>query len=84
MDSPSPAGGMDGQHGRSYTSVANPNGRIEIQTSSSQGMEDQGLLEQVVDMMRGLTRQPQTAAPVDKLQEGNQLLVQLAQQTGRQ
>ena len=84
MDSPSPARGMDGQQGRSYASVADPNGRMESQTSSSQGMEDQGLVEQVVDMMRGLTRQPQTAAPVDKLQEGIQLLVQIAQQTGRQ
>ena len=84
MDSPNYAGGMDGQHGRSYASVADPNGRMERQSRSPRGMEDQGLAEQVVDKMRGLASQPQTAAPVDKLQEGIQLLVQIAQQAGRQ
>ena len=84
MESHSPAGGMEGQQRRTFASTVDPNSRMERQASPSRGMENHGLLEQVVDRMRGLTRQPPTSAPVDKLQEGIQLLVQIAQQAGRQ
>ena len=82
MQNPSSAGGLDGQQRRSYASTVDSNSRMERQSSPSQGMEDQGL--EVMDRMRGLARQPQALAPVDKLQEGIQLLVQIAQQAGRQ
>ena len=73
----SSAGGMDGQPRTSYARTVDP-------SSPSRGMEGQGLVDHVVDRMRGLAGHSQSSAPVDKLQEGIQLLVQIAQQAGRQ
>ena len=73
----SSAGGMDGQPRTSYARTVDP-------SSPSRGMDGQGLVEQVMDRMRGVAGHPQASAPVDKLQEGIQLLVQIAQQAGRQ
>ena len=70
--------GMDGQErNRSYASTVGSEYRG---TSSSRGMEDRGgLIEQAVDMIQGLARPTQPAPAMDKLQEGIQLLTQMAQ-----
>ena len=81
MGSPvSSSRGMEGQE-RSYASMAGSEFRG---SSSSRRMEDQGgLIEQAVEMIRGLARPSQPAPQMDKLQEGIQLLTQMAQQAGR-
>ena len=83
--------GMENQErSRSYANMAGSHNRTASdsfhqefrQTSPATGM-DQGLIEQAVELIRGLARPTQAAPVMDKLQEGIQLLTQMAQQTGR-
>ena len=81
----------DQERSRSYASMVGSDNRRDNGSynqefrgpSCSTGLEDQGLIEQAVEMIRGLARPTQPAPAMDKLQEGIQLLTQMAQQAGR-
>ena len=85
--------GMEDQqrNRRSYASAASYRHRTESQSSNeavyrplspARGMEGQDV-EKIVEQIRGLARPPKSATQQDSLQEGLQLLLQMAQQTGR-
>ena len=87
----SSTGGVEGQRIRSYANVVDSH-RMESQRSNDgyrrqrsppRGMQEQGGVDQLVEKMRGMVRPPQSAPQVDSLQEGLQLLMQIAQQAGR-
>jgi hypothetical protein len=74
--------GMEDQRNRrSYASAASNEGFYRPH-SPARGMEDQDV-EKIVEQIRGLARPPKSAPQQDSLQEGIQLLLQMAQQTGR-
>jgi hypothetical protein len=80
----SSARGLEGQQrsSRNYASTVDSRHRRESRgsyCSPSRGLEEQG----PVELMRRLVRPAQSAGQVDKLQEGIQLLMQIAQQGGR-
>ena len=83
----SSAQGQDGQHWghRSYSSATSIPGRVwgqEDQSYNRHNIPARGMDE--LEELRGLVQGPKTAHPVDKMQEGIQLLMQLAaQQAGR-
>ena len=92
MGSPSGSstGLEDQERSRSYASMVGSDNRRdngsynqEFRGPSSSRREDDGLIEQAVEMIRGLARPTQSAPAMDKLQEGIQLLTQMAQQAGR-
>ena len=80
----------DQERNRSYASMVGSN-RTDNSSynqefrgaSSARGMEDQAIIEQVVDVIRGLARPANPAPAMDKLQEGIQLLTEMAQRAGR-
>ena len=87
------SGGMEDQqrNSRSYASIARYRQRTESQSSNkgfyrthspARRMEGQEV-ESIVKQIRGLVRPPKSTTQQDSLQEGIQLLLQIAQQTGR-
>ena len=76
----------DQERSRSYASMVGSDNRRDNGSynqefrgpSFSTGLEDQAM-----EMIRGLARPTQPAPAMDKLQEGIQLLTQMAQQAGR-
>ena len=75
------ARGMEEQQ-RSNRSYANAASSQNREHNSPRGLEDQGGVQEMVERMRGMVRPPQSPTPVDSMQEGLQLLMQIARQSG--